>query len=106
MIVLREIRKRCSAVVWPVLGFAVTLYFFYSLIEGNRGLLAWVHTRQEIAATKVALAVTHKEEAALQRKDYELTPSHLDRDLLDERVRAVLGFIRPDEIVIPEKPQH
>lgn len=105
MIELREIRRRCGAVLGPVLGFALTLYFVYNLIEGNRGLLAWLRTTQEIAATKTAIAAAHKEEAGLKRKDYELTPNHLDPDLLDERVRSVLDFVRPDEIVIPEKPQ-
>jgi cell division protein FtsB len=105
MIVLREMRRRCRAVVGPVLGLAVTGYFLYNLIEGNRGLLAWLRATQEIAATKTAVQGAQKAEAQLRRKDYELSPDHLDLDLLDERVRIVLDRARPNEIVIREKPE-
>ncbi len=102
MILLRELRRRSVAVMGPVLGMAVTAYFLYNLIEGNRGLLAWLRTTQEIAATKAQVSSLEKKEAGLRRKDYELTPDHLDPDLLDERVRAVLGLVRPGEVVIRE----
>ncbi len=104
MIVLREIRRRLGAVIGPVLGMAVTTYFLYNLIEGNRGLLAWLKTTEEIAAAKAAVGVAQKEEARLRQKDYELSPDHLDPDLLDERVRSVLDLALPDEVVIEEKP--
>ena len=106
MIVMRELRRRAFSIVGPVLGMAVTGYFLYNLIEGDRGLLAWVRTTQEIAATKKTMQDLKAEETALSRKDFELTPNHLDRDVLDERVRAVLDFARPNEIVIREKPPH
>jgi cell division protein FtsB len=106
MVVMREIRRRARAVVGPVLGMAVAGYFLYNLIEGDRGVLAWLRTMQQIHAAKAALRVTQKREAELRRKDFELTPEHLDPDLLDERIRSVLDLGLPNEIVIREKTPH
>ncbi len=104
MSVLREMRRRAGSVVGPVLGMAVTAYFLYNLIEGNRGLLAWLKTTEEIAAAKAAVDAGQKEETRLRQKDYELSPDHLDPDLLDERVRTVLDLALPNEVVIRETP--
>jgi cell division protein FtsB len=37
---------------------------------------------------------------AMTRKVSDLTPDHLDPDLLDERVRATLNLVAPNELVI------
>jgi cell division protein FtsB len=39
----------------------------------------------------------------LENKTLRLSESYLDLDLLDEQARNILGFIRPDEIVIHQK---
>ena len=36
----------------------------------------------------------------MENKTARLSEDYLDLDLLDERVRAVLGYIRADEILI------
>ena len=48
MIVLREMRRRAKVLVPPVLGLALTGYFAYHLVEGDRGLRAWVQVTQEL----------------------------------------------------------
>jgi cell division protein FtsB len=48
-----------------------------------------------------------EERKTVDRKVADLTPSHLDRDLLDERVRATLNLVAPNELVImKEAPAH
>lgn len=104
MIATRELQRRIPALFGPVLCLALTGYFAYHLIGGDRGLLAWVRLSQEIHAGEQRLASLRVERAALDLKVSNLTPDHLDADLLDERVRATLNLAAPNEIVIMPPP--
>ena len=100
MIVLRESRRRAHLIVGPVLGIALTGYFAYHLVEGDRGLIAWLHLTREIRTESVKLEAVRAQRQALDLKVSNLKPDHLDPDLLDERVRATLNFVAPGETVI------
>ena len=100
MIVLRELRRRTPLIVGPVLGIALTSYFVYHLIEGDRGLLAWVQLSREIRDESARLEAIRAQRQALDLKVSNLKPDHLDPDLLDERVRATLNYVAPGETVI------
>jgi cell division protein FtsB len=100
LLILRELRRRGRAVLGPALGIALTGYFAYHLIEGDRGLLAWLRLSREIRAENANLEAVRAERAALDLKVSNLKPDHIDPDLLDERVRATLNLVAPDEIVI------
>ncbi|MGH7029711.1 MAG: FtsB family cell division protein [Stellaceae bacterium] len=86
--------------VGPLCGIALTGYFAYNLVEGNRGFLAWVRLTQEIHAENTRLDALRTEHQALELKVSELSPDHLDPDLLDERVRETLNLVAPNEVVI------
>lgn len=105
MILSREVRRRAQALIGPVLGIALTGYFAYHLVGGDRGLLAWLRLTREIHADNEKLANLRAEHAALDLKVKNLTPDHLDPDLLDERVRATLNLAAPTEIVIMPPPR-
>ena len=107
MIVFREMRRRAKVLVAPVLGLALTGYFAYHLVEGDRGLRAWMRLTQELRTAKVALADVSTERARLERRASNMRSEHLDPDLLDSQVRRTLDFAAPDEIVIiqPAKPR-
>jgi cell division protein FtsB len=100
MIVLRALRRRARLVLGPVLGIALTGYFAYHLVEGDRGLKAWFRLNREIRSAATNLEAVRAERAALDQKVSNLRPDHVDPDLLDERIRATLNLISPDEIVI------
>lgn len=100
MIVLRELRRRARFVLGPILGIALTGYFIYHLIEGDRGFLAWLRLTREIRAENANLETVRAQREALDLKISNLKPDHLDPDLLDERVRATLNLVAPDETVI------
>src|SRR5215472_16100868 len=100
MIVLRELKRRAHFILGPVIGIALTGYFFYNLIEGEHGLLRWLSLTREIRAENANLEAVHAQRQALDLKVSDLKPDHLDPDLLDERIRASLNLIAPDEIVI------
>ena len=100
MILMRELRKRARVVVGPILGIALTGYFAYNLVEGDRGFLAWTRLTRQVRAEDARLDALRAERAALKLKVSDLTPNHLDPDLLDERVRATLNLVGPNERVI------
>jgi cell division protein FtsB len=100
MIVLRELRRRARFVLGPVVGMALTGYFAYHLVEGDRGLLAWLSLTREIRLATANLEAVRAERAAVDLKVSNLRPDHLDPDLLDERIRATLNLVSPDDIVI------
>jgi cell division protein FtsB len=100
MYLMREIRRCARACVGPALGIALTGYFGYNLVEGDRGFLAWRRLTGEISAEKANLQALQAERQALDSRVADLKPDHVDPDLLDERVRATLNLVAPDELVI------
>jgi cell division protein FtsB len=100
MIVFREMRRRARVLIAPVLGLALTGYFAYHLVEGDRGLRAWMRITQELRQAKANLADVAAERTALDRRVANMRPDHLDPDLLETQVRRNLDVAAPDEIVI------
>jgi cell division protein FtsB len=86
---------------------ALTGYFAYHLVEGDRGLRAWMRITQELRQAKSNLADVAAERATLDRRVANMRPDHLDPDLLDTQVRRNLDVAAPDEIVImqPANPR-
>ncbi len=101
MIVLREMRRRAKVLVPPVLGLALTGYFAYHLVEGDRGLRAWVQVTQALRVAKENLSAV----AALEHRVSHMRPDHVDPDLLDAQVRRTLDVVAPGEVVIIEHPE-
>jgi cell division protein FtsB len=107
MYVSQRIRRLARALVGPVCGLALTGYFAYNLVVGDRGFLAWRQLTQQLQTETAHLAALREDRKALARKVSDLSPDHLDPDLLDERVRATLNLVAPDEVVIMrDAPAH
>lgn len=96
----RRIRRWAQALIVPAVGITLSGYFAYNLVIGERGLQAWQRLTRELQAGDARLAALQVERKALDRKVVELSPGSLDPDLLDERVRATLNLIAPNELVI------
>ena len=105
MMVLREMRRRARVLVAPVFGLALTGYFAYHLVEGDRGLRAWLRVVQDLRVAKENLASMSAERTALEHRVAHMRPDHVDPDLLDSQVRKTLDVVFPDEIVIMQPPQ-
>lgn len=100
MSVLRALRRRAHFVLGPVIGIALTGYFAYHLVEGDRGFKAWLRLNREIRAAAANLDAVRAQRAALELRVSNLRPEHVDPDLLDERIRATLNLVAPDDVVI------
>lgn len=104
MAIFDEIKRRARDVIGPVLGFCVVGYFAYHSVEGDRGLTAYVRLTEQLREARVQLGDVQDERKALERRVRLLRPDSLDPDLLDERVRQILNYSRPDEVVIFTTP--
>ena len=100
MSVLRALRRRAHLVLGPVVGIALTGYFAHHLVEGERGFKAWLRLNRELRTAAAHLEAVRAQRAALDLRVSNLRPEHMDPDLLDERIRATLNLVSPDDIVI------
>jgi len=85
----------------PLLGVAVVIYFGVHAVQGDRGLMAWVQVRQEIAKAEIAAQEVAAQRVDLERRVALLHENNLDLDMLEERVRLMLNLGRADEKLIP-----
>ncbi|MEL7468109.1 MAG: septum formation initiator family protein [Pseudomonadota bacterium] len=83
-----------------VLLVGVIAIFAHSGLQGTHGLAAYRDASIEERRLMVELEAVRAEREALANKVRRMSDRYLDLDLLDERARAVLGRVRPDEIVI------
>jgi len=104
MIALRALHRRGGFLLGPLLGIALTGYFAYHLVEGDRGFLAWLSLSREIRTASTNLEALRAKRTALDVKVSNLRPEHIDPDLLDERIRATLNLVAPDDIVVMQTP--
>ncbi len=100
MVLLAEIRRRARLIIGPVCGISLVAYFAYHMIQGDRGLTAWLRLSEQIKTAQATRDAIETERRALDQHVALLRPDHLDRDMLDERARAALNLIAPDERVI------
>ena len=80
------------------------VYFTYHLVHGNRGYFAWRGLEEKLLVSQEKLETKQNERIALENRVKLMRPDSLDLDLLDERARVVLGFVRADERVLVQQP--
>ncbi len=80
---------------------AVLAVFAHSGLQGEHGLAALHRAEALERDLESDLAEIRAERRALENKVRRLRTDYLDLELLDERARAVLGYVRRDELVIP-----
>lgn len=78
----------------------VTGFFVAQAYEGARGLEAKRLIKSHILALRNELADLKNQRVALERKVSMMRGPVLDGDLLDERVRAELGRINKNDMVV------
>ncbi len=96
----RQIRRQAKYIIGPVIGLSLSGYFAYHMVEGDRGLGAWIRLTQLIREAKAQQAQVHAEREAAEQRVSQLRPEHLDPDRLDEEARSTLNLVGPNEIVI------
>jgi cell division protein FtsB len=93
-------RFSISQCLTTVLTFGLFMYFAYHLVHGDRGYFAWKGLQEKLAFNETKYDHKLEERMGLENRVKRLRPDSLDLDVLDERARIVLGFVRPDERVV------
>ncbi len=83
-----------------ILLIAVLAVFGHSALQGEHGLGALRQAEAQEAELTTELAGIGEDRRALANLVGRLDERNLDLDLLDERARAMLGYVRREELVI------
>ena len=100
MSLLSEIKLRIRFILWPTIWATLMLYISFHMLQGERGLIAFWQINSEVSAAKAIQVSLLKEKSILQNRVKLLSPKSLDPDMLEERVRIMLGYSKPNETII------
>ncbi len=98
------VRRRIRMVVLPLGLWTVSAlvcgYFVYQAESGNRGLEAKRALKIQAYGLSQDLAAAKAERATWEHRVALLRSEQIDRDLLEERARLVLGRVHANDVVI------
>lgn len=98
------VRRRLRAVLFPLALYAVAAgvvgYFVHNAKIGNRGLAAKQALKIQIFNTNREMDVARAERQEWEERVALLKADHVDRDLLEERARVILGRVHRNELVV------
>lgn len=83
-----------------VIGICLSFYFCYHLIAGQRGYFRLISLESRIADVSSEYETLKNEREAVEKKVVMMRPGTIDRDLLEERVRYVLGYTYDNEVIL------
>ena len=95
-----DTRRSLRRAVTPCLGICALLYFCYHTVQGERGVIAYLRLSTQLERTEMALRDSGEAREVLARQVGLLRPENLNRDMLDEQARQILGLAHPNDIVI------
>jgi cell division protein FtsB len=102
------LRKRLRSILTTLglyVGVALLIgYFAFNAYNGNHGLKARQNFDLQIAQLSVELKGLKAERTNWQRRVSLLQSEHIDRDMLDERARALLDYVDPHDLVMVMRP--
>jgi cell division protein FtsB len=106
LMALFSIFKRIlKGVLVPAVFLAVSGYFAWHAVHGERGLMARDKRQGDVVAARAALQQAEAERDAMERRVAGLRGDRLDRDQLEERARSLLNMVGRDEVVVPYGPE-
>ena len=78
-------------------GVCLSFYFCYHLVAGERSYLRLLSLNYQIEKTQSALVDVELERCELEEKVAMMRPGSVNRDLLEEQSRKMLGYSYPNE---------
>jgi len=101
----RELKRRGKMALPPTIFLAITAYFVWNAIQGDRGLVAYSHRQELLRQVVGEQAAAKAERAGWEMRVDGLRPRHLNPDTLDERARAMLNLAEPADVIVKLGPQ-
>ena len=95
---------RLRAVLLPLMLYCVTGaiggYFVHTAVNGERGLKAKTEYKRQMAALAQELAGLQAEKAQWAHRVELIGGDTIDRDILDEQARLVLGKVGKNDLAV------
>ena len=100
-------RRRTFLTVLGLYTFAALFigYFAANAFTGNHGLRAQQDLEQQLTAMKGDLMQLKAERAIWERRVSLLRADRIDPDMLDERARALIGYVDPRDVTLLLNPR-
>jgi cell division protein FtsB len=105
MALLSIFKRILKGVLVPAVFLAVSGYFAWHAVHGERGLMARDKREADITAARAALQQAETERDSMERRVAGLRGDRLDRDQLEERARSLLNMVGRDEVIVPYGPE-
>ena len=100
MVTHRRRRTILTALALYTLAALFIGYFAVNAFTGNRGLRAAQNLEQQMAEMTGELSRLKAERRVWEHRVSLLRSDRIDPDMLDERVRAMLDYVDPNDIVM------
>lgn len=88
----------------PTIAIGFSAYFAWHAWHGAFGIEARRDLERQTARVQSELDKLKAERVTLERRVALLRANSLESDMLDERVREILGFATPNDIVVYARP--
>lgn len=105
MALLSIFKRILKGVLVPAVFLAVSGYFAWHAVHGERGLMARDKRQADIVAARAELSKAEADRDAMERRVAGLRGDRLDRDQLEERARSLLNMVGRDEVIVPYGPE-
>lgn len=83
-----------------VIGICLSFYFCYHLVAGQRGYLRLMTLEHRVAKVSAEYEANKAAREKLEKKVVMMRPGTIDRDLLEEQARKMLGYRYEDELIL------
>jgi cell division protein FtsB len=95
-------RRRALITALALYTFAALFigYFAVNAFTGNHGLRAQQDLDQQLSSMQAELDHLKAERALWERRVALLRSDNIDPDMLDERARAILGYVDPRDLTL------
>lgn len=97
----RDVVKLFVDVVAPALMVCWTILLTFDAVAGPTGYRALRAAQAEVAFKRAEVAALVARREALERTAGQLNRRSLDPDMIDEKIRSVLGYAAKGDIVVP-----
>ncbi|GEM_PF-588937 len=84
----------------PVIMISLICYFCYHLAAGQRSYIRLVSLNAQIESVERQYEIASTQRGSIEQKVVMMRPGSVNRDLLEEQARHVLGFRYMDEKIL------
>lgn len=92
--------QKIKLLLVTTLFLGIFTYFVYHTIEGNRGYLAKIKVEKDILVANEELEKLRASRVEIEHQVKLLRPETLDKDMLEEQARKILGVAKSEEEIV------